>query len=222
MGKISGKVSKGLGAAIQEAQEKMNSSTDEVQELLNSGVEARKKRKSKSKESEVSTENSLFDAIMPAEEPKKTKQEPSHMRTHEEVCEDDIKKAHERGYPEPDFDFRDYYAKGQIIYYIHILGGGINTKELKRLKIRTIYPRMMVCDEEKSCCQCIGYDCKDYIFNTAKEAEPTYKSINLAVEEQPKMTKSGRKSDNNTDEEVEENTGENEAYTRLEEALDED
>jgi hypothetical protein len=144
------------------------------------------------------------------------------MRTHEEVCEDDIKKAHERGYPEPDFDFRDYYAKGQIIYYIHVLGGGINTKELKRLKIRTIYPRMMVCDEEKSCCQCIGYSCKDYIFNTAKEAEPTYKSINLAVEEQPKMAKSGRKSDNSTDEEVEENIDENEAYTRLEEVLDED
>lgn len=224
MGKISGKVSKGLGAAIQEAQEKMNTSDkSEVKELLNSGVEAHKKRKRKTKAaSEETVENSLFDAIMPAEEKKPVVKEEYHMRTHEEVCEDDIKKAHDRGYPEPDFDFRNYYEKGQIIYFIHILGGGINTKELKKLKIRTIYPRMMVCDEEKACCQCIGYSQKEYIFNTPKEAEPVYKSIKLAAEEAPKSPKSGRKSADNTDEGIEGEYGLNEAYMNPEEVQDED
>lgn len=223
MGKISGKVSKGLGAAIQEAQEKMNSSDNsEVKELLNSGVEAHKKRKRKSKEtSENMVENSLFDAIMPTEEKKPAKEE-HHMRTHEEVCEDDLKKAHDRGYPDPDFDFRNYYEKGQTIYFIHILGGGINTKDLKKLKIRTIYPRMMVCDEEKACCQCIGYNQKDYIFNTAKEADPVYKSIKLAVEDAPKSPKSGRKYKDSTDEGDEEESGLNEAYMNPEEVQDED
>lgn len=206
MGKISNKVSKGLGDAIKEAQEKMTgNSNPEVEALLNSGAENRRKRKSKKEEQTVTEDNSLFNELIPKEtKPEKVE---SHMKTYEEVCQEDIQKAHERGYEDPDFDFRDYYQKGQVIYYILILGGGINTKELKRLKVRTVYPRMLVCDEEKAACQCIGYSQRDYIFNTAHEAKPTYDSIDLATEEPVKVSKSKAKIEEEINEEEKTNDG---------------
>ena len=112
---------------------------------------------------------------------------------------------------------RNFYEKGQIIYFIHILRGGINTKELKKLKIRTIYPRMMVCNEEKACCQCIGYNERDLIFDTPRDADVVYKTINLADEKELEKAKSGRKSKKGIDEDTDEENSEYEAYMSLEE-----
>ena len=242
MGKISNKVSKGLSAAIQEAKSKMNENTsgditaNDVEELLNSGVTAKKKRHRRTKaemeaarkaESEAE-DNSLFESLGLEEEKLKNKQsskeksEPTHVRTTEEVCEEDLKKAHEKGYQDPDFDFRNMYEKGQIIYFIKILRGGINTKELKKLKVRTIYPRMLVCNEEKSCCQCIGYEERDLIFDTPKAADMVYKTINMMDEKEAEKAEKKRKSKKGIDDSLDEENGEYEAYTSLEEAMGND
>ena len=232
MGKISSQVSKGLGAAIQEVKNKINDNIS-PEELLNSGVETQKKRHRRTKaeiqaEKEAkaaeSQDNSLFEALDIHEESQKEEIEDNRpewekrsAKDNDEFCEWELKKAKLKGLENPDFDFRTLYEKGQTIYFIHILRGGINTKELKKLKIRTIYPRMMVCNEEKACCQCIGYNERDLIFDTPRDADVVYKTINLADEKELEKAKSGRKSKKGTDEDFDEENSEYEAYTSLEE-----
>ena len=231
MGKISSQVSKGLGTAIQEVKNKIN---DDIspKELLNSGAETQKKRHRRTKaeiqaEKEAkaaeSQDNSLFEALDIHEESNeeiednRPEWEKRSAKDNDEFCEWELEKAKLKGLENPDFDFRTLYEKGQTIYFIHILRGGINTKELKKLKIRTIYPRMMVCNEEKACCQCIGYNERDLIFDTPRDADVVYKTINLADEKELEKAKSGRKSKKGTDEDLDEENSEYEAYTSLEE-----
>ena len=231
MGKISSQISKGLGTAIQEVKNKIN---DDIspKELLNSGAETQKKRHRRTKaeiqaEKEAkaaeSQDNSLFEALDIHEESnEKTEDnrpewEKRSAKDNDEFCEWELEKAKLKGLENPDFDFRTLYEKGQTIYFIHILRGGINTKELKKLKIRTIYPRMMVCNEEKACCQCIGYNERDLIFDTPRDADVVYKTINLADEKELEKAKSGRKSKKDTDEDIDEENSEYEAYMSLEE-----
>ena len=232
MGKISSQVSKGLGTAIQEVKNKIN---DDIspEELLNSGVKTQKKRHRRTKaeiqaEKEAkaakSQDNSLFEALDIHEESQKEEIEDNRpewekrsAKDNDEFCEWELEKAKLKGLENPEFDFRNFYEKGQTIYFIHILRGGINTKELKKLKIRTIYPRMMVCNEEKACCQCIGYNERDLIFDTPRDADVVYKTINLADEKELEKAKSGRKSKKDIDEDTDEENSEYEAYMSLEE-----
>ena len=232
MGKISSQVSKGLGATIQEVKNKIN---DDIspKELLNSGAETQKKRHRRTKaeiqaEKEAkaakSQDNSLFEALDIHEESKKKEIEDNRpewekrsAKDNDEFCEWELEKAKLKGLENPEFDFRNFYEKGQTIYFIHILRGGINTKELKKLKIRTIYPRMMVCNEEKACCQCIDYNERDLIFDTPRDADVVYKTINLADEKELEKAKSGRKSKKGTDEDTDEENNEYEAYMSLKE-----
>lgn len=232
MGKISSQVSKGLGAAIQEVRNKIN---DDIspEELLNSGAETQKKRHRRTK-AEIQAEkeakaaesqnNSLFETLDIHEESQKEEIEDNRpewekrsAKDNDEFCKWELEKAKLKGLENPEFDFRTLYEKGQTIYFIHILRGGINTKELKKLKIRTIYPRMMVCNEEKACCQCIGYNERDLIFDTPRDADVVYKTINLADEKELEKAKSGRKSKKGTDEDLDEENSEYEAYMSLEE-----
>ena len=232
MGKISSQVSKGLGAAIQEVKNKISDDAN-PEKLLNSGAETQKKRHRRTKaeiqaakEAKVteSQDNSLFEALDIHEESKEEKVEDNRpewekrsAKDHDEFCEWELEKAKLKNLENPEFDFRNFYEKGQIIYYIHILRGGINTKELKKVKIRTIYPRMMICNEEKACCRCIGYNERDLIFDTPKDADVVYKTINLADEKELEKAKSGRKSKKGTDEDPDEENSEYEAYASSEE-----
>ena len=76
---------------------------------------------------------------------------------------------------------------------------------------------MMVCNEEKACCQCIGYNERDLIFDTPRDADVVYKTINLADEKELEKAKSGRKSKKGIDEDTDEENSEYEAYMSLEE-----
>ena len=228
MGKISSQVSKGLGAAIQEVKNKINDDIS-TEKLLNSGAEVQKKRHRRTKaeiqaekEAKIaeSHDNSLFEALDIHEEEvedNRPEWEKRRPKDHDEFCEWELEKAKLKGLENPDFDFRNFYEKGQIIYYIQILNMGINTKELKKLKIRTIYPRMIVCSEEKACCQCIDYNEKDLIFNTQRDADAVYKTINLTDEKELEKTKSKKKSKNNITEDSDEENNEYEAYITSEE-----
>ena len=232
MGKISSQVSKGLETVIQEVKNKISDDTSS-KELLNSGAEVQKKRHRRTKaeiqaEKEAkaveSQDNSLFEALDIHEESKKEEIEDNRpewekrsAKDNDEFCKWELKKAKLKGLENPDFDFRNFYEKGQTIYFIHILRGGINTKELKKLKIRTIYPRMIVCNEEKSCCQCIDYNERDLIFDTPRDADAVYQTIDMVSEEELEKTKLGRKSSKGTVEYPEEENSDNETYMSLEE-----
>ena len=230
MAKISKEVSSGLGAAIAEAQAKINGETN-AEDLLNSGVTAHKKRHRRTKaemeaakaaEQEQNEEtNSLFEEIIPEEqvEDNRPEWEKRSAKDHDEFCEWELEKAKLKGLENPEFDFRNFYEKGQTIYYILILRGGINTKELKKLKIRTIYPRMLVCNEEKACCQCIGYSDKDLIFDTPKDADAIYKTIKMTDEKELEKAQKKKKSRKGTGEDLDEEEGLNDDYTSLEEAM---
>ena len=138
MGKISSQVSKGLGAAIQEVKTKIS---DDIspEELLNSGAETQKKRHRRTKaeiqaEKEAkaieSQDNSLFEALDINEESQEQKEEVEDNRpewekrsakNNDEFCEWELEKAKLKNLENPEFDCRNCYEKGQIIYYIHIL-----------------------------------------------------------------------------------------------------
>lgn len=197
MGKISKKVSKGLSSAIKEAQSKMTGKAitninapeniqDNAEALLNSGAEAQKKRKRRTKaeiEATKQENNSLFESLhIPKEEDNRPEWEKRPASSHEEFCEWKLQMAKLKGLEEPDFDFRNYYKEGQEIFYIHILRGWFQTKEIKKLKIHTVYPRLLICSEAKANCQCIGYKNKDLIFQTLKDANAVYKKIKLKEE----------------------------------------
>ena len=184
MGKISNKVSKGLGAAIAEAQAKMtgtvvtnindsegieNISNNEVETLLNSGAEAQKKRK---------TKKSSKDNIKLKKD--KLSEEELRPKTHEEFCEHELKKAHDKNLPEPDFDFRNHYEKGDVIFYVRIFEA-LGEKEVKKLTIRTIYPRLMIGCEAKGCCYVVGYNERDKIFSNPYDADTYCDSIKVTA-----------------------------------------
>ena len=238
MGKISGKVSKGLGAAIAEAQAKLSGSVAEaegfpgdhtVEALLNSGAENQKKRKRRTKaEMEaarqaeaVKEDNSLFEAFdIPDEDDDRPEWEKRRAVDHEEFCAWELEKAKLKGVPDPDFDFRSFYEKGQSIYFVRILQS-LGEKEVKKLILRSIYPRMMVGSEEKGACQCIGYNERDQIFLIPRDANAYAQSLNLTPKYTSEEPKSGRKRAKDTDEEVEEVNSLDEAYTSLEGEEDE-
>lgn len=232
MAKISKEVSGGLSAAIAEAQAKINGETNvsDTEELLNSGVTAHKKRHRRTKaeieaakaaETNQEESNSLFEEIIPEEKPvdNRPEWEKRSAKSHEEFCEWELEKARLKGRENPDFDFRNFYEKGQVIYYILVLRGGIQTKELKKVKIRTIYPRMLVCTEEKACCQCIGYGDRDLIFETLQDANAVFKTINLRDEKELEKAQKKNKSRKGTDEDLDDEDGLNDDYTSLEEAM---
>lgn len=198
MGKLSKRVSKGLGAAIKEAKDKINGvdNTDDIENiteesateaLLNSGAKAQKKRKKK--DAQITEEpNSLFENL---EYPPEEEYRP---QTFEEFCEWELQQAVEKGLPEPDFDFRNFYEKGQTVYFVRVLES-YGTKEIINMKLRTIYPRMMVGATESGC-QCVGYKERDQVFFKHHEAETYSDSLQLT----PKYVLSGSKSKKNDDE----------------------
>lgn len=184
MGKISNKVSGGLGEAIREAQAMMNDDTNQesVNDLLNSGVEAKKKRKRRTKaEMEAdrqkeleskSEDNSLFEAMgltEEAEEDNRPEWEKRNANNHDEFCEWELQKTQLKGLPDPDFDYRQTYSKGDIVYYVKVTES-LGEKELLKLSLRTIYPRMLIGVLEKGYCQCLGYNDQENIFVNYKDA----------------------------------------------------
>lgn len=78
----------------------------------------------------------------------------------------------------PGFDFNNFYEKGQKIFYIRVIEK-LGIKEFLELKIRTIYPKMMVACEEKKATQCIGPDTKDMIFTDRFTALEVFNSIKV-------------------------------------------
>ena len=86
---------------------------------------------------------------------------------------DDNKNSEEKVEKYPGFDFTQTYIKGQTIYYVKV-NNIIGEKELMELRIRTVYPKMLICCTEKAFSQCIGPDTADYIFMNRHQAVECY------------------------------------------------
>ena len=102
-------------------------------------------------------------------------------KTTEEVCEEEMRRAAEKGLPDPDWDFRTMYKRGDKIYYVwinHLTGD----KELLELTVRTVYARSMIAHEDKGNSHMIGYTTRDMIFFDRYEAEGYYKSVKVVAE----------------------------------------
>lgn len=140
-----------------------------IENLLNVGVEILNQRK----EEDIST---------PTED-NKTFEEAKGM-SYEETCENDLKIAKEQNKEEPDFDFRNLYEKGDIVYYVLKTETFIKRKELIKLKLRSIYPRMMVGVEDNAGCHCIGFKQKDMVFINLIDANAYYDALGDYAEEE--------------------------------------
>lgn len=102
------------------------------------------------------------------------------MITTDEVAEQMIKNAINKHLPEPDFDYRKEYAKGQIIWFLDY-NKVCNTVDLLELKINTVYSRVLIAYIDNGEARCIDYGLRDFIFTTPSEAETMYKQYKHLV-----------------------------------------
>ena len=102
------------------------------------------------------------------------------MITTDEVAEQMIKNAINKHFPEPDFDYRKEYAKGQIIWFLDY-NKVCNTVNLLELKINTVYSRVLIAYIDNGEARCIDYGLRDFIFTIPSEAETTYKQYKHLV-----------------------------------------
>lgn len=102
----------------------------------------------------------------------------SMSKTTEQVAEEEMKRAAEKGWDEPDFDFRKLYHSGDTIYYVY-LNHLTGDKELFELHVRTVYARSLIAWEDGGCARIIGYPNRDWIFWDRREAETYYKTAKV-------------------------------------------
>lgn len=103
--------------------------------------------------------------------------------TPEEFCAQELQKAKEKQLENPDFDFRDFYNVGDQIWFVRIGRHKWYGKSMKYLKIRTIYPRMMVGLLERGEACCIEYSERDQIFSNSTDAKAFFESLNMQDED---------------------------------------
>lgn len=172
-----------------------------------------KKRKRRTKaEMEADKKSEENADVAEPEEDNRPEWEKRRAVDHDEFCQWELEKAKLKGVPEPEFDFRNHYEKGQIAYFVRVMPT-LGEKEVVKVILRTIYPRLMVGSEEKGCCHCIGYNDRDKVFLTPRDADIYYKSIKVTSKYGSEEPKSRRKKNYSTDEDIEEESSEIEAYT---------
>lgn len=100
------------------------------------------------------------------------------MVTIDQIAEQEIAKAHEMGYPEPDFDFRKLYKKGDKIYYLHVISD-MGVKEILALTVQSVFARCITAFEPKSTCSLIPYRQRNMIFTNRAEALEQYEKTDV-------------------------------------------
>lgn len=98
--------------------------------------------------------------------------------TIDQLSEQQIARAKERGDENWESDFRNDYESGQKIYYIEI-NPLCHTKELLELYVGTVYSKIMVCWVDKGESHSIGIDDADKIFRDEKEAKKYYSKVRV-------------------------------------------
>lgn len=90
----------------------------------------------------------------------------------------EIELAHIKGYPEPDFDFRNQYKKGDKIYFLRVMPT-LGVKEILALTVQSVFARTVTAFETKSACYVIPYKKRNQIFQNRAEALAQYEKIDV-------------------------------------------
>ena len=92
----------------------------------------------------------------------------------EEFCEWEMKKAELKGLEQPDFDFRNIYDKGSVVYLVRrnrgVTDSDTEIGRLIPLTIRTVYPRCLIGVAEGRGCEVIGFKERDNVFSNRMDA----------------------------------------------------
>ena len=95
--------------------------------------------------------------------------------------------TYEENLENPDYDFRNFYQRGDVIWFVRVNKQKWYGKVMRQLKVRTVYPRMIVTILESGEACCIGYPEKDQIFMYKADAQNFFDSVDLVDED--KMVK---------------------------------
>lgn len=98
--------------------------------------------------------------------------------TVDQLSEQQITRAKERGDENWESDFRNDYESGQKIYYVEI-NPLCHTKEILELYIGTVYSKIMVCWVDRGEAHSIGMDDADKIFRDEKSAKKYYSKVRV-------------------------------------------
>lgn len=107
-----------------------------------------------------------------------TRQSLGKMLSVEEFCEQQLQRAKDKNLPQPDFDYRSLFSKGQNIYYVET-NELCGTKKMLELKITNVYPRVIIAFEDQGMAHTIGYEDVDLIFTKRSECEECYKTLRV-------------------------------------------
>ena len=152
---------------------------DKVSKLLNSGVNIHKKAKKSKKENKAQVADITEVLDVDPAKPQRQK-DPTIWDGEEDFCEFELRKAKLLNKPEPDFDYRDEYEKGDEIYYVSTFDKYIHSKEIIELVVRTVYPRMIVgMGKSNPGCVCIDYNMRNNVFKSYYEAEKMYNNVHI-------------------------------------------
>lgn len=199
--RIAGGMKKSVKKAIRETPENAQDAPESsaAQELLQSGVKAHKARSGTNTASDEGS-NSLFQELgLEEEQVQEPMQQEKKMKTIEDICNEEIERAHRENLELPDFDFRNYYEKGQHLWFVRY-HTKLNSKELVEFIVRTVYARMVVGSQPKSICHCVSVNMRHQLFEDKRDAQAFYDSLKLAAEEDQK-SKKGKQDEDEYDEE---------------------
>ncbi len=100
------------------------------------------------------------------------------MLTTNDVANQEMENAKIMNLPEPDFDFRSLYKKGDKVYFTRILPN-LGIKELLALTIQIVYARTLIAFEAKGSCYVIGYKKRNFVFANRAEALDMFESVEV-------------------------------------------
>lgn len=100
------------------------------------------------------------------------------LKSIETQCEEDLQRAQEKGWENPDFDYRNIYHHGDKIFYV-LVEPTLGIKEIAELTVSTVYPRTVIAYYPKGKSLCIAYSEQDKIFFSRKEATEYFNSITV-------------------------------------------
>lgn len=160
------KIQEEEGIDISSLRTKVNSEKEQKEEKIKSKYSKKKKEQLKDKNTKIEDPFAQAEKIM----------NESDKKDSDSKKQEDIKEKKPEKYP--GFDFNNYYEKGQKIFYIRLIEK-LGIKEFLELKIRTIYPKMIVACEEKKSTHCIGPDTQNMIFTDRYTAIETYNNIKI-------------------------------------------
>lgn len=98
------------------------------------------------------------------------------MKTTDDICREKLQEAIDKNLPDSDFDFREKYQKGNIVYFVEY-NKFSNSVDYNKITITTVYPRFVVGFVDNGEAHPFGYSDRNNVFNLPKDAERYIKKL---------------------------------------------